>query len=151
MEWDPGPSESFAKRSRSEAFRSEIREAWGAISLTIRSVGGTLLTIQARVLNIQPVCAKSLVVALRYLIVARPDADEAVAGLDGVPWRLLPAARMSRFMIAKNDTQPCTLGPEVHGCVSLSAILKGVRTIPAHSHQPTPAMNQRLGPPPNAT
>jgi hypothetical protein len=31
-------------------------------------------------------------------------------------------------MIAKNDTQPCTFGPNVHGSVSLSAILKGART-----------------------
>jgi hypothetical protein len=37
-------------------------------------------------------------------------------------------ARMGRFMIAKNDTEPCTLSPKVHGRVSLSAILKGVRT-----------------------
>jgi hypothetical protein len=30
---------------------------------------------------------------------------------------------LTPFKIAENDTQPCTLGPEVHGCVSFLAIM----------------------------
>jgi hypothetical protein len=67
--------------------------------------------------NIQLVCAKSLVVTLGYLIVGPGRMLTGGGGWMACRGGCLPAARMSRFMIAKNDTQPCTLVPEVHGCV----------------------------------